>query len=196
MTAGRRIAVILGHPDAEGGHLCHALAEAYGRGAKAGGHEVREIAVAGLEFPWIRNRDDFVSGERPPDILEVQETIRWAEHLVVVYPLWQGTMPALLKAFIEQVFRYDFAFEPQPNGRFEKKLTGRSARIVVTMGMPALAYRFYFRAHSLKSLERNILGFAGIKPIRETLLGGVETASAEKRQGWIGKLEDLGRKGA
>ena len=196
MTPRRRIAVILGHPDPDGKHLCRALADAYRKGAESGGHDVRQIAVAALEFPWIRNRDDFVSGERPPDILEAQETIHWAEHLVVVYPLWQGTLPALLKAFIEQVFRYDFAFEPQPNGSFEKKLAGRSARVVVTMGMPALAYRFYFRAHSLKSLERNILGFAGIKPIRETLLGGVETASAERREAWLGKLQDLGRKGA
>lgn len=196
MTDARHIAVVLGHPDPEGGHLCHALAEAYRRGAEAAGREVRSIAVAELDFPWIRNQHDFVHGTRPPQIQEAQETIRWADHLVLVYPLWQGTFPALLKAFIEQVFRYDFAFEPQPNGRFEKKLGGRSARIVVTMGMPALAYRFYFRAHSLKSLERNILGFSGIAPIRETLLGGVESAGAQKRQAWIAKLEALGRKGA
>ncbi len=39
------------------------------------------------------------------------------------------------------------------------------------MGMPALVYRWYFRAHSVRSLERNILGFVGIAPVNETLIG-------------------------
>ena len=54
---------------------------------------------------------------------------------------------------------------PAKGGMGEKLLGGRSARVVVTMGMPALVYRWYFRAHSVKSLERNILGFVGIAPI-------------------------------
>ena len=62
------------------------------------------------------------------------------------------------------------------------------------MGMPALVYRWFFRAHSLKSLERNILGFVGIGPIRETLIGMVE-ASAASRERWLAKLRALGGRG-
>jgi putative NADPH-quinone reductase len=64
------------------------------------------------------------------------------------------------------------------------------------MGMPALIYRFYFGAHSLKSLERNILKFVGIRPIRETLFGGVETASPARRANWISRMRELGRRAA
>jgi putative NADPH-quinone reductase len=78
---------------------------------------------------------------------------------------------------------------------WRKLLTGRSARIIVTMGMPALVYRWYFGAHSLKSLERNILGFVGIGPIRETLIGMVEACSAARREKWLEKLRALGRAG-
>jgi hypothetical protein len=60
------------------------------------------------------------------------------------------------------------------------------------MGMPALAYRWYFHAHSLKSLERNILRFSGIGPIRDTLIGSVE-ADAAVRQAWLRKMRSLGR---
>ena len=85
-----------------------------------------------------------------------------------------GSMPALLKAFLEQVLRPGFAFgAAERRGMPKKLLAGKSARIVVTMGMPAFFYRLYYRAHSLKSLERNILGFVGIKPVRVTLLGNV-----------------------
>jgi putative NADPH-quinone reductase len=61
------------------------------------------------------------------------------------------------------------------------------------MGMPALVYRWYFRAHSLKALERNILGFVGIAPIHETLVGTVEGLSNQQREDWLGKLRRLGR---
>lgn len=63
-------------------------------------------------------------------------------------------MPAVVKAFLEQVFRRGFAFSKDANPLFDRKLKGRSARIVVTMGMPVFLYRWYFGAHSLKSLKR------------------------------------------
>jgi putative NADPH-quinone reductase len=63
------------------------------------------------------------------------------------------------------------------------------------MGMPAPVYRWYFGAHSLKNLERNILGFIGVHPIRTTLIGMVEAISDEKRAGWKRKLGELGEAG-
>jgi putative NADPH-quinone reductase len=91
---------------------------------------------------------------------------------------------------LEQVFRPGFAFgSPERRGLPKKLLAGKSARIVVTMGMPAFFYRLYYRAHSLKSLERNILAFVGIKPVRATLLGNVEGRSAKARARSIAELE-------
>lgn len=191
----KRITIIQGHPDPRHEHLCHALANAYASGAETAGHALQRITVADLGFPWIRSKADFEHGQRPDVIVEAQTAIRASDHIVLVYPLWLGTMPALLKAFLEQVFRYDFAFEPRGGGRFRKLLKGRSARVVVTMGMPALAYRYYFGSHSLKSLERNILKFAGIAPVRESLFGMVDSASDTRRAGWLRTLEALGRDG-
>ena len=190
-----RIAVIQGHPDASAPHLCHLLADAYRRGAEDAGSAVDTITVAELEFPLIKSKHDFEHGERPECIQQAQATILSCEHLVLVYPLWLGTMPALVKAFLEQVFRYDFAFEPRGDGRYEKKLKGRSARVVITMGMPALVYRFYFGAHSLRSLERNILKFSGIGPVRESLFGMVEQADARRRAKWSEKMRAFGAAG-
>ncbi len=187
------IAIIQGHPDARGGHLCHALADAYAEGAESAGHVVRRVEVAALEFPLLRAREDWTDAPPPPDIEAAQETIAWAGHMVIVYPLWLGTMPALLKAFLEQTCRPGFAIaaEGGPKG-WHRLLTGRSARVVVTMGMPALVYRWWFRAHSLKSLERNILNFIGIKPVRESLFGMVEGASDRKRRRWLESMRALG----
>lgn len=191
----KRIVIIQGHPDTATNHLCHGLADAYLEGAESAGHAVRCIRVAELEFPLIRSKQDFENGVPPPSIREAQSAIRAGSHLVLLYPLWHGTLPALLKGFLEQVFRYDFAFEPQGNGRYRKQLKGRSARVVVTMGMPALAYRWYFGAHSLKSLERNILKFSGIAPVRETLFGRVDDVDAGQRSRWLEGMRALGAAG-
>lgn len=195
-TMPKRILILQGHPDPAGGHFCHALAEAYAEGARQAGHEVQVAPAANLDFPLLRSQREFESGPVPPALQPWQAAIGAADHLLIIYPLWLGSMPALLKGFLEQVLRPDFAFDKAATGRmWKKRLTGKSARILVTMGMPALAYRWYFGAHSLKSLERNILGFAGIKPIRETLIGMVETLDEAKRRNWLEKLREFGRQG-
>jgi len=189
----QRIAIIVGHPDPKGGHFGNALAEAYAEGARKAGHEVRTIEVAQLALPVLRAAREWESGAVPASVRAAQGTIEWAAHLAIFYPLWLGAMPALLKAFFEQVMRPGFAIRTSGSGAsWAGLLKGRSARVVVTMGMPAFIYRWYFRAHSLKSLERNILQFVGISPVRGTLIGSVETCGAERRGKWLGQLRALG----
>jgi len=193
---GKHILLIQGHPDAGQRHLCHALEDAYARGATAAGHEVRRIDVATLDFPLLRSQHEWEQGELPRNLAPAQDAIKWAEHLVLFFPLWLGDMPALLKGFLEQVARPGFAFSrAAQNPLAAKGLTGRSARVVVTMGMPATVYRWYFRAHSLKSLERNILGFVGIAPVHETLIGMVAEMAPEPANKWLVRLEKLGGRG-
>jgi putative NADPH-quinone reductase len=191
----KRIAIILGHPDASEPHFCHALAQAYQEGAVGAGHEVRVIDVARLDFPLIRSRREFESGEPPAAIRDAQQQILWAQHLVIVYPLWLGTLPAMLKGFFEQTFRYGFALGAGRGKAMPRKLlAGRSARIVVTMGMPAVVYRALFRAHGLKSLESGVLSISGIRPIRSTLMGLIEGRSANYRNGLLDEMRELGRR--
>ena len=104
-------------------------------------------------------------------------------------------MPALLKGFLEQALRPGFAYEAKEGGFPGKLLHDKSARIIVAMGMPVFAYRWFFLAHSLKNLKRNILKFCGISPVRDTLFGMVEAVSDEKRKGWIEKVRGMGRGG-
>ncbi|MCR9257569.1 MAG: NAD(P)H-dependent oxidoreductase [Alphaproteobacteria bacterium] len=192
----RRILVILGHPDPAPGHFDRALAEAYQTGAEAAGHEVARIDIADLDIPVLRSAKTFETETPSGPILAAQQAIERAEHLMIVYPLWLGTLPGLLKLFFEQVFRPGFAFDYKSDGFPKPRLAGRSARIVVTMGMPAFLYRYYYFAHSLRSLKRHVLGFVGIGPIRDTVIGSVEAIGDAGRARWLEKLETLGRKGA
>ena len=191
----KNILIIQGHPDKEVAHFGHALAEMYQQGAKLSGHEVKQILVANIDFPLLQTKAEFDHGEIPAVIKQAQDHILWADHIVIIYPLWLGTMPALLKGFFEQVFRPGFAMRESESGKlWEKLLKGKSARIIITMGMPAFAYRWFFFAHGLKNLQRNILSFCGIKPIKASLIGGVDEGKEKELQKWLPKIKKIGSK--
>lgn len=117
----KRILLIQGHLDSGNRHLCHGLEDAYGEGASAGGHDVRRIAVGELDFPTLRSQKAWEHGALPPELKVSQEQIHWAEHIVIFFPLWLGDMPALLKAFLEQVARPGFAFTRKEGNSFGAK---------------------------------------------------------------------------
>lgn len=189
----KHILLIQGHPDTLQPHLCHALADACAEGATEAGHEVRRIDVAALDFPLLRSPANWEQGSVPPSLAAAQDDILWAGHLVLFFPLWLGDMPALLKGFLEQVLRPGFAIErSDSHAMFKKRLAGRSARVVVTMGMPATLYRWVFRAHSVRALERNILGFVGFAPVHETLIGGTGNLAAKQAEKWLSALRKAG----
>jgi putative NADPH-quinone reductase len=190
----KHILIVDGHPDAKPEHYVHALSTAYRDGARSGGHQVRGIVVSELWFPLLRTSEDFKTGMPTETIRKAQEWLAWADHVVILFPLWLGSMPALLKAFLEQLLRPGFAFAIARGRLFPrtKLLAGKSARIIVTMEMPAWFYRWYFRAHSLKSLKRNILRSCGLKPVRACVVGTVETMSQAARGSWLSKVERLG----
>lgn len=176
--------------------MCHALQDAYAKGAADAGHATECIEVAALDFPLLRSQHEWEHGALPPGLTAAQQAIRRAEHIVLFFPLWLGDMPALLKGFLEQVARPGFAFAREgKHPLLHKELAGRSARVVVTMGMPALLYRWFYRAHSIKSLERNILGFVGIAPVNATLIGMAGDLAPQAARKWLSRLEKLGRQG-
>ena len=187
-----RLAIIQGHPDPAGNRLCHALADA--DGASLANHEASRIEIAKIDFPLLRTQQDFETGALPETLVPARDALVAAQHVLIVFPLWHGTMPALLKGFIEQVMRPGVALEYRKEGFPRRLLAGRSTHLVVTMGMPALIYRWYFRAHGVRGLERSVLRFSGMKPVRETLLGMVEAVDDAQRRRWLELMRDQGKR--
>jgi putative NADPH-quinone reductase len=191
----RRIVIIQGHPDPDRSHYGHALESAYGEAARAAGHEVRDLTVAKLRLPYIATQQQWWADSDIPEIRAAQHDIAWADHLVIIYPLWLGDMPAILKSFLEHLSCGGFVIK-EAGGRWVPGLRGKSARVIVTMGMPAVAYRWLYFAHSLKSLERNILRFAGVSPVKDSLIGTVGgEENRAHRADWLKRVAALGSAG-
>lgn len=188
----RTIAIIQGHPDPAGGRLCHALADAYADGAAKAGHAVHRVEIAQIDFPLLKTKEAFETGQLPVSLEPARKAIMAADHIVLVFPLWLGAQPAVVKGFLEQVMRPGVAFAYQEKAMPKKLLAGKSTRVVVTMGMPAFVYRLFYRSHGLKALRRNILAFVGIGPVRETVIGLVEGQKADGVRRWLDRMRALG----
>ena len=191
----KKLLVVQGHPDTAHPHLCHALADAYAQAAEAAGHQVRRLDIAALDFPLLRSQEAFMHEAPPASLVPAQEAIAWCDHMMLIFPLWLGGAPALVQGFLEQTLRPGFAYRYRDNGWPEMLMKGRSARLVVTMGMPAFVYRLWFRAHGVRRIKRSVLGFVGFSPVRETLFGMIEAGGDAKRQRWLESLRALGRAG-
>ena len=189
-----RILVIDGHPDPDRKRFCNALAEAYLDGARSTGKEARLLTVAEADFPLLRTAVDFAAAPDAPAVLRARDDLMWCDHLVLIFPLWLGDAPAFLRAFIEQVARGAFVAETSGKG-IRQNLKGRSARLIVTMGMPALIYRLMFHAHGLRAIMQGVLGFGGVAPVRSTLFGAVEAATGKTAAHRLQAVSALGRAG-
>lgn len=188
----RNITILYGHPDASTERLCYALAKAYQDSAQLTGHAVRRINLSDFKPESVISNDDFQRGGVPDTVQQAQQAIEWADHILFIFPLWLGTMPGKFKMLLEQVFRPGFALDYSKKGFPGKLLKGKSADIVVTMGMPTVAYNGFYFSHGIRNLRRNILYMCGIKPVHLTYFGGVDHASAKKVGKWIDKMEYLG----
>jgi 1,4-dihydroxy-2-naphthoate polyprenyltransferase len=187
-----KVLIILGHPRA--GSLCGALAEAFASGAREAATEVRQLNLSALVF------DPHVRTESPsqqvlePGLKEARELIVWAEHLVFVYPTWWGTLPALLKGFLDRVFTPGFAFRTCEGGTgYQGLLGGRSAQLITTMDTPPLIHRLVYRQPGRNAMARATLGFCGIRPVRSLVFGPVRDSSPEQRHSWLERARRQGQ---
>ncbi|MBC3955318.1 NAD(P)H-dependent oxidoreductase [Pseudomonas triticifolii] len=191
--SGKRILMVYGTPKTVS--LCHALGEAYSQGARNEGHVVRVLKLGELDFNPILHHGYEQSQALEPDLLGAQRQIHWAEHLVFVYPVWWGGLPALLTGFFDRVLMPGFAFKA--HGRrhpSNELLRGRTAELLVTMDTPPRYFHWIYGAPAHRQMIRTILAFCGIKTQRLTEFAPVRTSTEEQRQQWLHQALALGKR--
>ena len=179
-----RTLIVLGHPDKQS--FCASLADSYERGAKEKGGDVERINLIDLRFdPILRNGYRKIQNLES-DLVDAQRLIKWANHIVFVYPVWWSGPPALLKGFIDRVFLPNFAFKYRENStNWDKLLSGRSARLILTSDAPiAWLYLAYFHP-ALNMMKKATLEFCGVGPVSVTSFGSIKNANEKKREGLL-----------
>ncbi len=194
----KKILVIVGHPRRKS--LSYSIADKYSSSARKAGHEVRTLNLAEMKFDAILHDDYKRTENLESDLVKAKENIKWADHLVFIYPTWWGTMPALLKGFIDRVFLPGFAYQyPRKARRFnpfpQRLLKGKSARIITTVGGSKLLYMFFTNPGTW-GLRNFVLYFSGIRPVRAIIFSMVYPGMKPERiKKILEKVERMGRKG-
>ncbi|MDR0366905.1 MAG: NAD(P)H-dependent oxidoreductase [Bifidobacteriaceae bacterium] len=155
----RKILAILGHPNE--GSFNQAIFDAYVRALDGAPCEVETLELGKADFDPVLRFGYSKRMAEDPFVTRSQELITWADHLVVVFPVWWSQMPALLKGWFDRVFTPGFAYNM--NGfRSVKHLAGRTATVVTTAQAPA--WWLGVSGNSLHRLtKKQIFGLCGIK---------------------------------
>lgn len=190
----KRIAIIIGHPDKESYNF--ALAEAYKLGAEKSGYEVREIIIRDLDFNPNLEFGYRKRTELEPDLLKSQETLKWADHLVWVYPVWWGSVPAIIKGFLDRVLLPGFAFTKREGSVWwDKHFTGKTSRILSTLDQPSWYYVLFNGSPSHKAMKNLTMKFIGVKSVKMTSIGPLRLSKDTFRKKWLERVERLGERG-
>jgi NAD(P)H dehydrogenase (quinone) len=189
----KNILIINGHPNSES--YSSALSEAYKKGAEAAGNAVVLLNVSELNFNLNLINGYSKQSELEPDLLFAQEKIMWAQHIVIVHPVWWGSVPALLKGFFDRVLLPGFAFKYRENSiMWDKLLAGKTAHVIYTADTPVWLYKFLFAAPAVNQVKKRTLEFCGIKTIKTTGIGPIRKSSLAFREKWIEEIEKMGSK--
>lgn len=189
----KKIVIINGHPDRES--FCHALQLKYKEGALEVGNEVEEIPLSDLKFNPILKYGYRKRVELEPDLLHAWELIKQADHIVWLYPTWWGTVPSLLKGFIDRMFLPGFAYEYLNKSLFpEKLLDGKTSEIISTMDTPVWYYKLFYKDIGGRMLRKNIGAFCGLKNIRTTYLATIKGSTPDKRKIFLNRVKAIAKK--
>lgn len=191
--AGRRILVILGHPSGES--FCAALADAYAGAARAAGAEVSVLRLGDLDFDPILHHGYARRQELEPDLEAARAAILEAAHVVFVYPIWWGSVPALLKGFLDRCFLpgFAFAYRDERQSLPDKLLKGRGGRLIVTLDTPGWFNWLAYGAPGHRMMTRTVLKFCGISPVRRTVCAPLRNSTPAARARFLAKAAAAGR---
>ncbi|MEQ9165099.1 MAG: NAD(P)H-dependent oxidoreductase [Fulvivirga sp.] len=188
----KKILIINGHPDKES--FSFGLSESYKKGAAKSNAEIKEINIRELNFNPNLQFGYRKRTELEPDLLDAQAKLKWADHLVWVYPVWWSSVPAIMKGFLDRILLPGFAFKKRENSLFSDKcLTGKTARIICTLDQPAWYYKWVYGNPSHNAMEKGTLHFIGVKKVRITTIGPIRLSKEGFRAKWLRKVEMLGQ---
>jgi len=174
--------VIDGHPNPDS--LSAAIAARY---ARAHG-DATLLAIRDLDFDPILRLGYRGEQALEPDLVAARGAIERADHVVVVVPVWWGSIPALAKGFVDRTFLPRWAFRRRQNGLVDGLLAGRSGLVIVTTDSPL----WYLRAvgdTTVRTLRDRTMRFSGIRPVRALRFGPVRGSSDERRRRWLARVD-------
>jgi len=171
--------------------LCQSMANHYAQTA-AQHHNVKQLDISQMEFAINLQHGYDHALELEPDLVKFQQLIEWSEHVVIISPVWWGTVPAKFKGIIDRTFLPNFAFKYVEGKSIPKKLLkGRTSELIITLDSPPFWYKYIKGNAIYKQLKHSILDFAGFSNRKTTYFGPVISSSHQQRERWLNVVSKL-----
>ncbi|QHE91491.1 NAD(P)H-dependent oxidoreductase [Pandoraea fibrosis] len=182
--------VVVAHPDSQS--LTHAIASHVAEGIIAtplqphalGAHTVEIADLASEGFDPRFSAADLALFQKtqtaPADIAAEHARVDRADALVLVYPIYWWSFPALLKGWIDRVFTQGWAYEDGEDGKVKKKLQRMRVHLVAVGGTDqrTMARHGYFGAMKTQ-IDHGIFGYCGAQVVTSELLLASDTGYPE-----------------
>lgn len=189
----KKILIFLGNPTADS--YSGRLADAYEESAKKAGFYTERVNINDLTFDPILHQGYKIIQTLEPDLLMVQNKINWADHVVVIYPNWWCSMPAVMKGMFDRMWLPGFAFNfDKQSKKLIQRLRGKSARVIIVAGTHSPFMTWWKFGDYTNEIAHGILGFAGFR-VKVTAFGPTEKVSPQVLDSWVHKVERLGAQG-
>ena len=187
-----RIVIVFNHPYEKS--FCNAILQAVTNGLQTGQHEVDLIHLDNDGFnPVMSNADlkAFVE-HKPvdPQVIDYNERLKKADHLIFIFPIWWDLMPATTKGFIDRVLSPGIVYDHHPRGfGLVPLLNLKGVTIITTMNKPQIMYSLLIGNLIQKAMLRSVFKTMGYKNLKWISYNGVKSVSQEKRVKWLADLE-------
>ncbi len=191
--------IVINHPYQ--GSYCRAVLDATIRGLHRAGHDVDVIDLDFDRFSPIMTTQDLAAFVQAPKVgpaiierlsPEVQgyaKRLKWADHLIMIFPIWWELMPAQTKGFIDRVIFPGVAYEYEKYG-MKSLLKLQQVTMITTMNTPRPAYRWLFGDAISRALLRGTFWKIGIRKRHWLNLTRVKQVPQAKRERWLQKIEN------
>ncbi|MEI6691070.1 MAG: NAD(P)H-dependent oxidoreductase [bacterium] len=163
-----------------------AIADIYEQTAIKLGHIVRRQNLGDIQFDPILWAGFKQEQPLEKDLIEAQKIISWCNHWVIIYPVWWGNVPAILKGFFDRILTPGFAFKYHKNDpMWDRLLAGKTGHVITTCDSPGIWLALQNRNSDLNAVVKATLNFCGISSVKVTRFTQVRKADKTKLGQWL-----------
>lgn len=185
--------IVFNHPYE--GSYCHAILASVSRGLQQSGKATDLIHLDKDGFNPRMTAEDlkgFVEHQAvDPQVIDYQERIKKAEHLIFIFPIWWDIMPAATKGFIDRVLSPGLAYAHHPRGFGLVPLLNHLKRITIitTMNKPGIMYSLFIGNLIKKVMIKSVFKTMGYENVNWVSFTSVKRVGQKKRVQWLNDLE-------
>jgi NAD(P)H dehydrogenase (quinone) len=184
-----KILVVLGHQ--RQGSFCHAIAETAIDALKRAGHEViyHDLYAEGFD-PVLPDAEVPKTAKVDPVVQRHCDEVQAVDGYIVVHPNWWGMPPAMLKGWVDRVFRQGVTYAFGPNG-VDEMLRGKRAVVFTTSNTPRdVELKVY--GDPLENLWKTVIfGLCGVRDFTRRNFESIVMSTPEQRSQWLAEVRTI-----